>query len=597
MNLDIVLSVSKFIAFNLQGEIYMENLIFKEGVYYTKGFKNSIIYDSNNNEMYKVDNEASRLIDDMLDGNIKIEDNEFLKSTLLDTNLVEYGIKPLSNAICDKDYLDKVWLELRKSCNMSCVHCYNSSNPNAENKCELMSKEQWFEIIKQLKEYNPKTVILIGGEPLMYKGVDEIIEYIRKNIPNTVIVLYSNLTLLTNKLLLVLKENDVKVVTSIYGSNADIHDRVTTVKGSFDKTVNSIKLLKNNDISIKANVVEMSINENDIENTKTYIKELTGKDTKVDIVRNVKEGLEYLQPKATQKERVIRNVKNISNMTSDRYLKNMRGNYCWQGKINICYDGTVTPCIMFQGNKDVLSLRNNTLSKVLEDNVVKNYWSLSKDKIDVCKDCEYRYFCPDCRPMARGKNKSSVKCMYNPYLGEWKVNESLLCAYENSEKVNAKINDSKVAFILSCPGKKEQISEELCAGKTGENLNKLIELLNQSMPKVFKGKSKDEYFITNSSNRVHYKAYTNSSEPTISEIKLPENMSRLYNELSDKDVIICCGVKARKAIELLEIKAKIVKVCHIGQRGLAKSYSNLSCVDAKLEKICELICDTLKENM
>ena len=178
----------------------MKKINFKNGVYYTKGFKNSIIYDGNNNEMYKVDKEASILIDEMLDGNVNVEDNEFLKSALLDSGLVDYGDSIIIDDKLENKNLEKVWLELRKSCNMSCVHCYNSSNPNAEDKCKLLTKEDWLEIINQLKDYNPKTVILIGGEPLMFSGVDEIITYIRKTLPKAVIVLYSNLTLLSDKL-------------------------------------------------------------------------------------------------------------------------------------------------------------------------------------------------------------------------------------------------------------------------------------------------------------------------------------------------------------------------------------------------------------
>lgn len=572
----------------------MKNINFKTGVYYTKGFQNSIIYDSNNNELYKVDKEASELIDELLKGNVDIERNIFLKSTLIDNDLIEKSDSFFPDGKDDRVKLEKVWLELRKSCNMSCIHCYNSSNPKAENKCQLMTKNKWFEIIEQLKEYNPKTVILIGGEPLMYDGVDEIIKYIRKNIKNTVIVLYSNLTLLTKEFICILKENDVKVVTSIYGSTASIHDKITTVNGSFNKTVKGIKLLKDNNISIKANVVLMSINENDIENTKVLIKELTGKDTKVDIVRNVKPGLEYLQPQIAIKERVIRNVKSISNMTSDRYLKNMRGNFCWQGKINICYDGTVTPCIMFQGNKDVLSLKDETIEKVLSDNIIKKYWSMGKDKIAVCKDCEYRYFCPDCRPMARDKNKSSVKCLYNPYLGKWNVNENVLDDYDNAEKVDAEKNNSKIAFVFSCPGKMEYESQELCAGITGVNLNKLINMLHNSVPKVFQGKQKEDYFLTNSCNRVHYMAYTGRSEPKKSEITLPENICRLYDELSDKKIIICCGNKAKDAIELLNLKAKIIKICHLSNQGLGNSYVEIKNYDAKLKKICEFISEEIR---
>jgi len=41
----------------------------------------------------------------------------------------------------------------------------------------------------------------------------------------------------------------------------------------------------------------------------------------------------------------------------------------------------------------------------------------NKDKIDVCKDCEYRYACLDCRCFRMNEDIYSKpkKCKYNPY--------------------------------------------------------------------------------------------------------------------------------------------------------------------------------------
>jgi len=57
---------------------------------------------------------------------------------------------------------------------------------------------------------------------------------------------------------------------------------------------------------------------------------------------------------------------------------------------------------------------------------VKETWELTKDKVLVCKDCEYRYACFDCRPLAAdsncGKNYSTApapRYTYDPYSGEW----------------------------------------------------------------------------------------------------------------------------------------------------------------------------------
>ena len=51
---------------------------------------------------------------------------------------------------------------------------------------------------------------------------------------------------------------------------------------------------------------------------------------------------------------------------------------------------------------------------------------IKKDDIDVCKDCEFRYICTDCRSIIKDLNyrySQPVKCKYNPYLGKWEGEE------------------------------------------------------------------------------------------------------------------------------------------------------------------------------
>jgi hypothetical protein len=54
-------------------------------------------------------------------------------------------------------------------------------------------------------------------------------------------------------------------------------------------------------------------------------------------------------------------------------------------------------------------------------------WSATKDQVMVCRDCEYRYVCFDCRPLSEAAAAGRAdylhapypRCTYNPYTGEW----------------------------------------------------------------------------------------------------------------------------------------------------------------------------------
>lgn len=43
------------------------------------------------------------------------------------------------------------------------------------------------------------------------------------------------------------------------------------------------------------------------------------------------------------------------------------------------------------------NIKDTTLEETLQDPNFKKYWKLTKDEIEICKDCEFRYICTDCR--------------------------------------------------------------------------------------------------------------------------------------------------------------------------------------------------------
>ena len=61
------------------------------------------------------------------------------------------------------------------------------------------------------------------------------------------------------------------------------------------------------------------------------------------------------------------------------------------------------------------------LNAVIEPEFKKS-WSINKDQIEVCKDCEFRYICTDCRVFLQDSNNiysKPLKCGYSPYNLEW----------------------------------------------------------------------------------------------------------------------------------------------------------------------------------
>lgn len=70
---------------------------------------------------------------------------------------------------------------------------------------------------------------------------------------------------------------------------------------------------------------------------------------------------------------------------------------------------------------------------------VKVLWELNKDKISVCKNCEYRYMCVDGRIPKMHLNGiewyHDTECNYNPFVAKWKGEPGYKSLFESGIKV------------------------------------------------------------------------------------------------------------------------------------------------------------------
>ena len=65
----------------------------------------------------------------------------------------------------------------------------------------------------------------------------------------------------------------------------------------------------------------------------------------------------------------------------------------------------------------------NNITDIVNSEEFNFISTLSKDKIEICKDCEFRYACKDCRPLGKSLDGNLwgkyAYCTYNPYIGRW----------------------------------------------------------------------------------------------------------------------------------------------------------------------------------
>lgn len=95
-------------------------------------------------------------------------------------------------------------------------------------------------------------------------------------------------------------------------------------------------------------------------------------------------------------------------------------NSCLNRKISIDADGNIKNCPSM--SKSYGNIANTSFKKVLQDPDFKKKWSITKNEIDVCKTCEFRYMCTDCRAYVQNPEDAyskPLKCGYNPETGQW----------------------------------------------------------------------------------------------------------------------------------------------------------------------------------
>jgi len=112
------------------------------------------------------------------------------------------------------------------------------------------------------------------------------------------------------------------------------------------------------------------------------------------------------------------------NTNMSKVLESLNHNSCLHKKISIDKDGNIKNCPSM--SQSFGNIKDTTLEEALNHPDFKKYWNINKDQIEVCKDCEFRHICTDCRAYTERSHfdgeidlSKPLKCGYNPYTNEW----------------------------------------------------------------------------------------------------------------------------------------------------------------------------------
>ena len=301
------------------------------------------------------------------------------------------------------DELGLLFLEVTDQCNEQCIHCYASSSPACS---DFLSLEDIQNILTQARQLGRAMVQFTGGDPLIHKHLVEAVAFACE-LDFKGVEIYTNGLLLGSTLLEKLLPYQPQFAFSLYSPDADVHDEITQVKGSWKKTVAAMHRAQDMVFQIRVGMAIMEQNAGHEQAMLDFVAEEFALDkTKVrfDPVHETGRGSQL-------------NTKHISLMPSQNsHMPDAREHHqVWQqdqvgmpvtteqtqikgrqGKLAVCANGNISPCI-FNREYVLGNIHQHTLLDALQSASFSGnqYPSVSRWNF-----CQHHLSCADCQMVA-----------------------------------------------------------------------------------------------------------------------------------------------------------------------------------------------------
>jgi AdoMet-dependent heme synthase len=308
-----------------------------------------------------------------------------------------------------------VHLDLTYRCNERCIHCYLDHEDHGE-----MTTAEIKNVLDQLAEAGTLFLTFSGGEIFLRADLFDLIAYARK--------LHFDVSLKTNALLIdperarKLRELGVRrIQISIYSTEPEVHDAITKVRGSLERSIAAIRFLQAQGLQLKIACPLMKqnltayrgVHELAEELGVPYVLDLTitpkmDGDTSILPLRiSTQNLLPILQDPLLQRQSDLHgNLQDSLPVTGSASSSGMESQAyddipCSAGH-NSCYIspyGDVLPCVQMPipaGN-----LRRQSFREVwLDSSTMNRVRAVRESQLPVCSSCSIREYCERCPGLA-----------------------------------------------------------------------------------------------------------------------------------------------------------------------------------------------------
>jgi len=291
-------------------------------------------------------------------------------------------------------------IEIADRCNEVCIHCYQIQGQKGE-----MSTEQIFGVLEELAEMGVLFLTISGGEPTLRPDFLEIVQRARQL--KFAVKVYSNGLRVDEEMAGKLGALAIQEFqTSLYSHRATVHDWVTRVPGSFDKTVGAVRALRREGVAVLVKTPLMSFNVDDYAAHIEFVQSL-GAEFQFDSEINPREGGEMdptglrISPESRVKLRRDPRLDPAAGQVPPEPPLDAPTCGACRGNVHVEANGELRPCTLLEvpvGNAlDPRGLR----VAYHEDETAAQIRSLTWADHHGCRDCDLRPYCQRCFANAR----------------------------------------------------------------------------------------------------------------------------------------------------------------------------------------------------
>ena len=324
--------------------------------------------------------------------------------------------------------LSEISVEITWQCLQKCVHCSSGASIHAR---ESLSQEEIIKVAQDFKALGGKRIELSGGEPLLHKDIDHLLQFLKKIGLEVNIFTCGAISKGTNyknamqKKAQLLKRTGVdKVVFSLHGANARTHDDIARSPGSFSHTVEFIQELVKEKLIVGVHFVPMTLNFEEFRDLVNFAAQLGVHD--VSVLRFVPQGrgeknkkwlmlrkmevAEFVELLAEEEKRRDINVRVGSHLDFTFLLGGAAPKPCSAGitKCLVEANGDIIPCAVFKGMTD----KNKFVAGNIRKDRLTDVWARSeifekfrkfdpKSLVGECSVCAYLSTCKGRCPAQR----------------------------------------------------------------------------------------------------------------------------------------------------------------------------------------------------